>query len=187
MATKVYKSVLTKKDFVYRYAQGEFGNHAPTWLTVEQYCESDYCGLVHLRNRVPNGPTYYNLEPMQVWHTLNRLYKHQEDINNWYISAMAPTEQTLFQGEVMRGLWGLELTYTTVTKPMRDALAEYTKISRGILASLLLQHYLCPNSWEWLNVLLDRYPNHVVEFSTYAKNWGTLSNFNTVFWEVRNY
>jgi hypothetical protein len=100
---------------------------------------------------------------------------------------MAPTEETIFQGEVMWGLWGLELTYTTVALPMRDALLKETKLARGIIATFLLKHFLCPNSYEWLQVLLDYYPDHVVEFSTYSVNWGTLPGYNTVFWEVRKY
>ena len=183
----MFPPVLSKGDFVRGYAAGEFGNHSPTWDTIEAYYASGYRGLVHIRNRIAAGLTWYNVQPWEMvvrwWNEAMCLY----DPSQLYISAMAPTEQTLFQGEVMYGLWGLSLTYTTVAKPMRDALLEDTKTAQGIIASLLLQHYLCPNSYEWLVTLLDRYPDHVVEFSTYSVEWGTLSGFNTVFWEVRKY
>jgi hypothetical protein len=181
-----YRPVLTKKDFVDRYSRGEFGNHATTWLTLRQYHISGYCGLVHLRSRVAGGPTYYNLTSAALWITLNKV-STRSDYLNWYVSAMAPTSKTLFQGEVTRGLWGLELTYTHVAKPMREALEQSTRTTRGLEANLLLQHYLCPNSWDWMNVLLERYNDHVVEFSTYSEQWGTLPGYNTVFWEVRKY
>ena len=104
-----------------------------------------------------------------------------------YISAMAPTEKQVLQGEVPRGLWGLDLLYTTVARPMREALQVASRSVGGIIAVSLLQQYLCPNSYDWLMHLLDSYPGHVVEFSTYSVEWGTVPGYNTVFWEVRRY
>jgi hypothetical protein len=98
---------------------------------------------------------------------------------------MAPTEQTLIQGEVQRGVGGLDLTYTTVTKPMRDALREKTEHIHGIQATRLLQYFMNEYSWDWLLTLLDRYPDHVIEFSVYGCEWGTVPGHNTVFWEIR--
>ena len=59
--------------------------------------------------------------------------------------------------------------------------------ARGIMALALLRRYLCPNSYDWMMTLLDRYPDHIVEFNTYSVNWGVLPGFNTAFWEVRLY
>lgn len=187
----MYPPVQTKKDFTRRYRLGEFGNHSPTWETLKEFLDDYRCvllscqlnGLVHLRNRVAGGDTYYNLRPsnaISIWRSVDRP-------QDWYLSEMAPTDQTLFQGEVMRGIWGLELTYTTVAKPMREALQEKTNCVRGIIASSFLRYYLDDNSYDWLEVLLDRYPDHVIEFSTYSICWGTLPHYNTVFWEVRKY
>lgn len=100
---------------------------------------------------------------------------------------MAPTEKTLFQGEVMRCPGGLYLKYTTVAKPMRDAFEEETKHAVGVEALVLLTEFLCPNSFDWMEVLFEHYPDHAIEFSTYSTNWGTLPNFNTLFWEIRKY
>ena len=100
---------------------------------------------------------------------------------------MAHTEKTLFQGEVIDCPGGVYLKYTTIAKPMRDAFLEETKQIVGLEALILMREFLCENSYEWMYVLFSRYPKHVVEFSTYSTNWGTLSNFNTVFWEIRLY
>jgi hypothetical protein len=190
----VHKPVLTKADFVSRYIAGEFGNHSPTWGTLDEFLQAKYTpgrsnklGQCHIRNRIAGGATYYNIPCIEVEHRWKRLVKHGVDPTSLYISLMAPTEETIFQGEVMRGLWGLELTYTTVALPMRDALLKDTRLARGIIASSLVKHFLCDNSYEWLQSLLDNYPDHVVEFSTYGVNWGTLPSYNTVFWEVRLY
>jgi len=183
----MYLPVRNKKDFVVRYEAGEFGNHSPTWNNWIEW-QSDhgerFGKLFHIRNRVAGGKTWYNVH----WLALGVKWLeacHECGSSNLYISAMAPTEQTLFQGEVMRGIWGLELTYTTIAKPMRDALRECTKTARGIIANLLIEHYLDANSYNWLRVLLCRYKDHVVEFSCYNTQWGTLPGYNTVFWEVR--
>lgn len=104
-----------------------------------------------------------------------------------YISSMAPTHLGIFQGEIQQGVGGYELFYTTIAKPMREALAIRSKQVYGIIAISLMRYYLCPNSYDWLMVLLDRYPFHVVEFSCYGCNWGTIPNYNTIFWEIRLY
>lgn len=184
----VYKPVLTKRDFVRRFMLGEFGNKGPNWDTLEEYEASGYTGLVHLRNRIAGGPTWYDIESRQV----SAMYRHVLNIGvvsakNLYLAGMAPTHETLFQGEVQQSERGLDLYFSTVRKPMRDSLREGGQQVSGILSTVLLRHYLCPNSLDWLYTLLERYPLHVIEFSTYAVNWGTLPHFNTVFWEVRRY
>jgi hypothetical protein len=165
---------------------GEFGNKGPNWDTMEEFLASGYAGLVHLRNRRAGGPTYYNVPAAEVvrkWKETGAI----DEPSQWYLAAMAPTDKTLFQGEVQQTPLGLSLYYSTVVKPMRDSLREGGQQVQGIISVSLLKHYLCHNSLDWLYVLLERYPDHVVEFSTYGVNWGTLPGFNTVIWEVRMY
>lgn len=186
-----YPPVLSKRDFVRRYGKGEFGNASPTWYDLDSFI--GYAGIAfgngpsfgsyHLRNRVAGGSTYYNLS----WSATVARWSGQKDKRQWYVSEMAPTEETLIQGEVLETERGLTLLYSTVAKPMREALAESSQSVSGILAVSLLRSFLCPNSYDWLMILLERYPFHVVEFSTYSTEWGTLPNFNTVYWEVRQY
>lgn len=183
-----FKPVLSKRDFAIRYKAGEFGNASPTWDRVDDFVRSGYNqGLVHLRNRVAGGPTYYDVAPNDVDLYLTQAIEDGVQLKDLYVSAMAPTEKTLIQGEVIQDSNGLYLYYSRVKKPMRDSLREGGREARGLLASNLLKTYLCSNSFEWLNVLLERYKLHVIEFSTYSTRWGTLPNYNTVFWEVRLY
>jgi len=175
--------VLTKVDFVRRYALGEFGNRTATWNTLEEYLASGSTSLVHVRNRKAGGSTYYNLSPRRIARTWHKVAKS----GGWYISEMAPTNKTILQGEVRESPNGLDLLYTTVAKPMREALAESQSVASGLRANWMLKEAMCPNSYEWLGTLLDRYPNHVVEFSTYSVNCGVLPRYNTLFWEVRLY
>ena len=180
--------VLNKTDFVRRYAAGEFGNASPTWNNPTEFLsESNYAGLVHIRNRVAGAETWYNVRPdrvLSIWClALSKGYRNDQ----LYISAMAPTELTILQGEVQEGVWGLELTYTKVKKPMREALAEDCRHMRGLAATILLESVMNDLSFQWLRHLLNSYPDHVVEFSVYGKCWGTIPGHNTVFWEVRRY
>jgi hypothetical protein len=180
------ESVLTKDDFVRRYIAGEFGNRPPTWGTLDEYLDSGHFGLVHVRNRVTAGKTWYNVLTCQVpevWEEASRSY----GANHLYISTMGPEKCKVFQGEVMRHIWGLSLHYNTEAKPMREVSAENWKDVTGVWASIQIARFLDDNSVEWLEYLLEEYPDHVVEFSTYSQQWGMVPGFNTVFWEVRKY
>lgn len=186
---KVYESVLTKQDFARRYKLGEFGNASPTFNTPDELRScNEHSERFHLRNRVtPMGATYYDLdyfEALKKWIRVG-------NPDDWYVSMMAPTQDTIIQGELTYdGAWSeLQLRYTTVKKPMRDALRQKElHLGRESHIRLLLQSVMCVNSYEWLWELFRRYPEHSIEFSTYSRPWGTLSPlFNTVFWEVRKY
>lgn len=179
----MYSPVLTKTDFVRRYAAGEFGNCSPTWQTVESFVGLRGKGLYHLRNREAGGQTFYNLG----YYTCCQMWTDMPDWKRWYVSEMAPTERTTLQGEVQQTERGLSLYYTQVPKPMRDALKEDAHQVWGIITVTLLRQHLNSVSYDWLQVLLDRYPGHVVEFSAFSQEWGTIPGYNTTFWEVRLY
>lgn len=189
-----FPPVLTKKDFAARYCKGEFGNMPPTWTTLEGFLARDESlglDLFHLRNGVtPGGTTYYKQTAAEIeerWPTI-------ANPGDWFVSAQIPERverRLLVQGEVCRVTngpeVGLALYYSRVPSPMREALATEAKQVYGVTSSMILRASMCPNSYEWLQVLLDRYPFHVVEFSSYDCNWGQLPNFNSIVWEVRAY
>lgn len=181
------KPVLTKDDFVKRYQAGEFGNRSPTWSSLLEFYGNHMIhpdSLFHLRNRVKGGPSHYNQSGKQL---LDYVQEGKFLEPNWYVSEMCPTEKTLIQGEISRMPNGLYFYYSTVVKPMRDSLAEGGKESLGLQTSLLLDHFLDHKSREWLNYLLDEYPDHVIEFTTLSQCWGVEPGYNTIFWEVRKY
>lgn len=177
------KPVLTKRDMVVRYQTGEFGNRAPTWDTPEELAKSGYHDLVHLRNRVAGGETFYNLQPFMALDS----WKLKANPRNWYCSAMAPHEYNLVQGEVQRGPGGLLLYYSTARfVPMREALRTARQVV-GLSVKLILDAYLNDLSRQWLDYLLETYEDHVIEFSAFSVCWGTVPGHNTVIWEVRKY
>lgn len=184
---KEYPPVLTKRDFVRRYEAGEFGNRAITWDSLEDLCKDDYQGgLVHLRCRIPGGPTFYNLHRLEAIHQWTKMAWGER--RDYYCSAMAPHNCNLLQGECIGTGKDFTMLCTSVLDlPMRDALAKSSSYLYGISALHRLRRAMNDKSWEWYETLVDRYPEHVIEFSTFSKCWGTLPGYNTVFWEVRKY
>lgn len=190
----VRRPVKTKQDFVKRYAQGEFGNCSPTFNTRDEF--TDYYlqwdsaedahrsgVLMHLRNRVAGGKTYYDCSPAEIF----RYWTLEDNPSQWYCSMMAPTPLTVIQGEVERTHRGLSLFYSLQKKPMREALKIDGKQVYGILARVILEAMMPLKDYCWLMYLLDAYPDHVVEFSTYDKEFGTVPGYKTCYWEVRKY
>lgn len=196
----VFPPVLTKRDFVRRFNLGEFGNRTMTWDCIDtlmqayglfgQIADAD---LIHIRNRIAGGRTWYNVPMKYVADVYgNEVLASGLEPRQVYFAQMAPTARTLIQGEIQQadindGRHGLELLYSTVRKPMRDALAESQRFVSGIIARELLRHYMDAGSFDWMNVLLERYPGHVIEFSVYDCCFGTVSSRNTIWWEVRRY
>jgi hypothetical protein len=183
--------VTNKRDFVRRYSLGEFGNASPTWNNPSEYYASEFYkrypnNLLHIRNRIAGGLTWYDVEP---WKLPHRWYTGclQVGSSNLYLSAMCPTEKTVLQGEVQQSTAHLDLYYSTVAKPMRDALKEEAYQVSGLTALGLLKQHLNTRSYEWLMYLLEAYPDHVVEFSTFSVEWGTVPGYNTCYWETRKY
>ena len=142
---------------------------------------------MHIRNRIQGGPTWYNLSPEEAHVTWSNLLQQGVTAGTLYISAMCPTEKTIIQGELQQSVDYIDLTYTTVVAPMRDALRKETKHANGIRAVNLLKWGMDPASYDWLSELLSLYPDHIVEFTCLAVCWGTVPNRNTIFWEIRKY
>lgn len=185
-----YQVVRSKPDFVRRYAAGEFGNKVRTWPDVESYLADKTARPdkpVHLRNSIAGGATWYNVAPADVPAVYTKARESGLGRYNIYVSEMAPEHRKVFQGEVIRGATGPRLYYNCQALPMREGFAVEEKWAGGTQAMRLLENYLCPKSFDWLNVLFDRYPGHAIEFSTYDCNVGDLPGFNTIFWEVRTY
>lgn len=184
------KCIRNKNQFVSQFQRGVFGNATPTWDSVALWYEDnhwDRTGLYHLRNRIPGGQTWYGLS----FSTLNKLAVEDGGqwchASNWYVSQMAPMHDVLLQGEVSRTAAGLSLRYTRQPLPMRDAFAKSEEQAYGLRARSMLQAAMDPGSYDWMETLLEEYPNHILEFSSFKYPWGTLRalGYATVWWEVR--
>jgi len=181
------RPVLTKNDFVRRYIRGEFGNRAPSWGTLDEFQSSGYRGKVHIRNRVANGLTWYNIESSQVLNHWVELVTLGVSPDSLYLSGMAPHDYGSIQGEFQQSVHWMDLTYCDAKLPMREAMAVETSVATGVTALCLLKKNMDPVSYDWSLELMNLYPGHVIEFSCFGVSWGTIPHRNTVIWEVRNY
>lgn len=184
---RIYPTVRSKWDFVKRYKAGEFGNASPTWNSAAECLKSNYRGLVHIRNTQIGGATFYNVKVEDLEAKMKEVTALGYNAIDLYISAMAPSERTTMQGEIMRGATGPRLYYNKQPVPMRTGFETERLYAGGVTSTELMRHYMNPKSYDWLQVLFDRYPGHVIEFSCYEVEWGTLPGYNTCFWEVRSY
>lgn len=194
--------VLTKTNFVKRYEQGEFGNHSPTWSSYADWFykvgyprgdlsyQESQTAKYHIRNRVPGAMTWYDVPGsnlFEAWEVATAQFEPEQ----LYISEMCPTELTTIQGEVVYDQVDyLQLRYSTIAKPMRQALSVEEgeeRHAKGIAAEMILRRYMNPRSYGWLRWLLTGYPHHVVEFTCLSRCWGTEPGHNTLFWECRLY
>jgi len=187
----VKKSVTNKRDFARRYALGEFGNAAPTWPTIKEFFAAhkdieNNPHLYSLRNRVANSQCMYNLTIREInEYTQNR---KNQDLSEFYVSEMAPHNIGIINGEICRTYRGLTLFYARGDRPMRLALKKGVQVE-GLQADLILRSKTDPSGYNWIKELLEEYPNHTVEFTSFSHPWGTLASVGhcTVIWEVRLY
>jgi hypothetical protein len=181
--------VRNKVDFYDRFQAGEFGNRPRTWSNYTDLNSDPYQGPIVVRYRAPKSPFLtYNVPQSELLTRLTRYVEiHGADWEKFRFNEAMPDDHLMIQGELTDQPGGIHLHYSTAPHSMREALRHYGKHTLGLRAKHLLKANLDPDSYEWLYHLLDTYPEHTIEFSTYDRHVGLLEGHNTVFWEVRLY
>lgn len=165
---------------------GRFGNGLRQWKNELELLRSGFTGLVGIRGTAASGFKLASLKNMPPREAIDMAWSAGAKGVVQY-SEGAPDEKLTIQGEVTRGVGGLYLTFSVdKNKKMRDAMRHPLR-AEGLDAVMLLKAYLDANSYQDLMDLLDGFPDHVVEFSTYSMPLGWARQRNTVFWEVRAY
>ena len=176
-----------KVDSYAIYQQGGFGNKLRTWSDYEEFAQTDFNGLVCLRYKEPASHyCRYNVPAAEVPDMIANLVKQGADYRKLVISEMAPDDDLLFQGEVMRSPNYYNFFYSREPLPMREALKRGVQI-QGLAVVQMFREGMSPSSFEDFQALMDLYPDSVVELSVYSKDIGFIPGRNTIVWEVRNY
>lgn len=175
--------VLTKRDMYARLLAGEFGNTNPSWdgltdwLLTGSYKDYPLWGV---RSKTANDPrTRLNVPTTDVY-----AYCVENRLTDANISPMVKAWSVQWEGDVCRGFVsgnvGVEpgSWRTHMKKP---------RLWEGSAATVLLKHVLNPASFDDLLILLDEFPDHVVELSALDHCFGTVPGRNAVVWEVRKY
>lgn len=178
----------TKAQFYRLWHAGLLGNKPRSWQTLADVYADGYTGLLTLRHtKVAGGKSVYAVPRLDVPAVLESLAREGVPAEHVTYNESAPDDQLLIQGEVMRGIRGLELHYsTTPGLSMREAM-KFARSLHGVSAQAVLDLYLDANSLEDVELLFEKYPDSVIEFGTYRRNVGCLPRRNTLIWEVRNY
>ena len=182
--------VLNKRDMTERWNRGEFGNKIRVWPSIKEFLDDEDLpqDTFTLRSYEPGSPhCAYDLTPRQLRDRCFVLACDGVDMSQFYVNESASLDdKLLLQGEVCRSHRGLELRCSTVKKKMRLAFAKRVEDIHGLRANIILKCAMDPVAYDWVMELLDRYPDHVVEFSTWSVPFGDLG-WNTIVWEVRKY
>ena len=179
------------------YMAGEFGNRTRTWTPEEFRADEHRPAFAALRTLSTPGiqPPQYsrpieaaNIMPMlDLWvasFKIPRRLIYVSEVTNGVINL--PCGPLRLQGEVLDGPHGLELRASRSDQIMRYAWAEQEIHLRGAAALSALRWAMDSPSFENLKNIFEKWPGHVVEFSSFTHLLGT-EGWNTVFWEVRDY
>lgn len=190
--TQVQSEPITNKQTMYRMlARGDFGNTIPQYFSIDTWERSqDYqrIPMWGVRTMVPGGPCRLYCPRDEVRTTAEQPEFRAAGIN---ISMMidAVTQVTLW-GEVYDAPYGLVVYGIENPEPgdsWRKRMPHEGRHWEGTAARLLLRRKLNPNSLDDLEILRDRWPGHVYEFSAVEGCFGTVPGRNTIIWEVRAY
>ena len=180
--------MITDKATMYRMLnQGYFGNTVPAFMSLEEW---------------ENRPDYYKTFPlwgirsMKAGDKRMKLDVSTKDVPiyvyNWFgkdsctISPMVDQWLTM-RAEIFESTTGL-IVCTVIGHnniKWRDAFRYFEFTLTKINAVNHLKSYLNANSYDDLRILLDKYPNHVVELTALSVCRGTVVGRNAIIWEVR--
>lgn len=187
--------VLNKSQNYILWQSGNYGNKLRSWITISDWQRSGFGGNIGLRMRsgFGGGKCIYNITPDNLQKEFDKLVSSGVNPDTIMINEMAPNTMVL-QGEYFNGisvvnnevLFGCFL-YSTAKLQMREALRKDPKTTCGLVANLMLQHYMTSSSWEDWQLLIDQYQDHVLEVSIYQNCLGDTPNRNALVWEVRKY
>lgn len=194
--------VLTKKENYRLFQAMAFGNKLRDWRTVKEWENDGSPAPVSLRTLLGGGgPCYYNLSGSQLlvwwyWHERRYFLGMAEGVHpsDMVIGEMAPDTAIAIQGEYYNGVFehngeihAGEFLYSTVQKPMREALRTLSDTVHGLTARHALQSRMTASSWADFEALLEQYPDHVLEVSVFDRCLGNIPGRNAIVWEVRRY
>jgi hypothetical protein len=179
---------ITSKEKNYELLRNGFlGNRLRFWDSHQSLLKSDYTGTVSMRYKGTASNFYaYEVKIKDIQKMIYEWTQKGADKNLIIFNESAPDKKLLIQGEIMHGAHGYYLFYSTEKKKMREAL-KTGRHAYGLAAVQLIKMHIDPQSFNDLLVLLELFPEHVVEFSTYSIDLGNIPGRNTVIWEVRKY
>lgn len=188
--------VTNKTEMYRRLNAGEFGNTVPRWPAVREWNAEKPAGVtkwgVQTAGKAGGGPQRMNVPTREVPEVVG------EFLGRGYPVWISPMIDGFARVTLWADIWlsptglyvrGIEYPDTDAGWTWRTYMqnpAYFTEWT-GVAARTILDRHLNPNSRDDLSVLLDEYPDHVIELSATDKCFGTVKGRNCVVWEVRAY
>ena len=178
-----------------RLIAGEFGNTIPQfthwrpWIHSEEFQRYDWWGV---RSMIPGGPCWLNVHYYDVMDHVAELTRKGIGYN---ISIMIDRIATVrLWAEIAYDASGSLIVYGVENPATLPAGSSWRSVMpyggrhwEGSAARMILRRHLNASSLDDLDVLLAKYPDHVVELSACEECIGTIPHRNAVVWEVRKY
>lgn len=183
------EAIRSKTRSVELLRSGAFGNTMQLWDTLEAFLTSRFQGNIGIRYKETKGGGFWvpNVPWDKVAEATRQLVAQGAKRELIFYTEMCDHARSVVSGEVARFETGyLDLTYSRLLLPLREAIAADPHYVHGIVAVVTLKHLVGEEWYDWFMHLLDEYPGHVVEFSTFERPLGILGEY-TVVWEVRQY
>ncbi len=186
--------MIRDKVSMYRaLSRGDFGNTIPQFYSVESWLASDDCYRFALWGVRSSRVSSHTKTRMFVPRDEVADYANQHFADGVNISCMvdAVCEITawleVYESETGLVVQGIEHPPKGLSwrEGMRNP--ALLKTWNGIAAKQILRKHLNANSLDDLDIVLSRYPGHVVEMSAVDRCVGTVPHRNAIVWEVRNY
>jgi hypothetical protein len=179
-----------KHQSIKLFSDGCFGNRLRYWDSIEELKKNPPLeNIVVMRYRGDWGGGFckYDVPLNEVESVIKEWESKGADKNKIFFNETADQSKLLIQGELMEISGQLYFLYSQLKEKMRIALRKDPNHAIGLKVKMLLKGFLTPSSYDDLFTLLDTYPNHVIEFSTWSVCVGDNQNRNTIIWEIRNY
>jgi hypothetical protein len=185
------EAVTTKARMYHLLHGGAFGNTIRQYFDVREWLasgEPERCPFWGVRTMTPGGPCRLYCPTGEVAETAREFGWAGNAVN---ISAMIDAFCTVtmwadvFEGEAGLSVYGVE--YPGRGANWRRDMPTRGRQFTGVNARMVLCRHLNPSSLADLDVVLERFPGHVVELSAIDRCLGTIPGRNGVVWEVRRY
>ncbi len=105
-------------------------------------------------------------------------------LDDMYFIEPAPDEHLVIQGEFFNSFDRYLMVSAEQVVMKKTKLWSHVT---GLRSLMLLRAAMTTDSYEDFQILLDQYPEHVIEFGCYGINCGDCPGRNTIIWEVRRY
>ena len=170
-----------KADTIVALQHGLFGSAPRQWQTPAEV-ERDVGQLpIVVRPRIAGGRCWYEI-PIGVWLELQGTIR----VADYYFNEPIDNTSVTLNAEMTRATGRVEMFFALEPMHMRPALAQHGQHAHGLRALTIMRTLACERGRDVVEGLLDKYPDHVVEFTCMTKPYGTLG-WKTVVWELRSY